>query len=160
MEKNSKNKPKKKLSYRAKLALLKSGSILATITPLGIVMFLNRKEYFETTNKVKLSTGLILTLILIILVVFKKMKLQKIVWLAIVFGIAVFFESIFRDIVLLSGALLAGGTVDEIFFVRPIKRFEKLVEYKDQADVQKEAQKDVNKELIEGLAEAIRSGRV
>lgn len=154
------DKPKKKLSYRAKLALLKSGSILATITPLLIVMAINYKVYFTTTNRTKLYIGLVLGLLMIIIVVVNKLKLKRIMWLAIFFGIAVFFESIFKDIVLLSGALLAGGTLDEIFFVRPIKRFEKLVEYKDQADVQKEAQKDVNKELIEGLAEAIRSGRV
>ena len=153
-------KPKKKLSYKAKYNWLMFGSIMATITPLVAVMGYNYKIYFTSYNSTKLYIGSMLGLGTILIIVVGKLKLKRIMWLAIVFGIAVFFESLFNDIVLLTGALLGGGVIDELFFNRKVKKYERLYKKFEDAEVEAEVARETNKEFVKEIAEVIRGGRV
>ena len=155
-----KKKQKKKMSYKTKLNWLKVGSFFSIVSPLLIIIGLNFKTYFTAKTSVSLSIGAIITLSIIVLEGIKKVKVMK-GWTKylIAFILAYLFESIFRDIVMITGALLGGKTLDMIFFKSKIERYERLVEAKDNADVNAEVQKEVNKELIQGLGEVIRSGR-
>lgn len=156
-------KPKKKLSYRAKYKLLMGGSFLTTITPLLIVILINREAYFTRQYKVIMNWGLMIALVFVIIAIACKLKITKLLWISIFVGIAIFFENVFKDIKMLSIALWIGAVLDRIIFDAKVKRYAKLADYQDQANVNSDKQKEINKELVndlkEAITDAIRSGR-
>lgn len=163
MEKKKK-KQKKPLSYRAKYRWYKFASIMAYVIPILAIVLYNSKVYFSVENKPKLYIGLMAGLVIIIIVVVGKLKLQRIMWFSILFGAGILFESLIRDFQLITGALLFGAVVDTVFFKWRVKKFERLANAYEEEEAISTVKKETNKELANDMAEAIievmRSGRV
>lgn len=158
MKKNKKDK--KELSYRTKYTLFRGGSILTTITPLAVVVLINRKAYFTIQHKTVLDTGLIIALVFMAITLAFKLKITKLLWLTIFVGIAIFFENVFKDIKMLSVALWIGGVIDRFVFYGKVKRYEMLANEEDKAKVNAKEQKKVNEELVKTIVDVIDRGRV
>lgn len=147
---------KKKRTTKAKFRFYSILSLAITVLPLLIVIGINYKNYFTTYTGLKIYIGGFSALGLAVIATLTKLKLKRIVWLLVIFGTAFFFQSLLRDATLLTGALLFGGTIDELFIVRKVKRLERIMLEEEKAEVHKET----NKVLVEGIAEIIRGGRV
>ena len=112
-------------------------SFLASIIPLGLVVWMHRDEYIATVGQaVKLSIGGIIVAILLLLKIIGKLKKPRLVTtLAMIFILSWLLAVVLQDLMLLSGAALIGEVVDEIFFRRSIKRLDERIHMEKSADV-------------------------
>lgn len=112
-------------------------SFLASIIPLGLVVWMRRDEYIATVGEaVKLSIGGIIVAILLVLKIIGKLKMTRLVTtLAMIFILSWLLAAVLQDLMLLSGATLFGEVVDEIFFRRSIKRLSERIHMEKSADV-------------------------
>ena len=112
-------------------------SFLASIIPLGLVVWIRRDEYIATVGEaVRLSIGGIIVAILLLLKILGKLKMPRLVTtLAMIFILSWLLAAVLQDLMLLSGAALFGEVVDEIFFRRSIKRLDERIHMEKSADV-------------------------
>lgn len=112
-------------------------SFLASIIPLGIVVWMHRDEYIATVGQaVKLSIGGIIVAILLLLKIIGKLKMpRRVTAFAMIFILSWLLAVVLQDLMLLSGAALIGEVVDEIFFRRSIKRLDERIHMEKSADV-------------------------
>jgi hypothetical protein len=151
------NSNKKKISTAAKLNLYKLGSIGIISIPLLVVLGINFNEYFRLEeNAWKMGAGGILGLVIVSIQVFKKTKLQPLMWTYITLALLYFFQVIIADAILIVGAFALGKTVDTIIFTPKIARLEKIADGELNANIQK----SVNKELVQEIAQVVRSGKI
>jgi hypothetical protein len=113
------------------------GSFLASIIPLGLVVWMHRDEYIATVGQaVKLSIGGIIVAILLLLKIIGKLKMpRRVTAFAMIFILSWLLAVVLQDLMLLSGAALIGEVVDEIFFRRSIKRLDERIHMEKSADV-------------------------
>lgn len=112
-------------------------SFLASIIPLGLVVWIHRDEYIATVGQaVKLSIGGIIVAILLLLKIIGKLKMpRRVTAFAMIFILSWLLAVVLQDLMLLSGAALIGEVVDEIFFRRSIKRLDERIHMEKSADV-------------------------
>ena len=112
-------------------------SFLASIIPLGLVVWMHRDEYIATVGQaVKLSIGGIIVAILLLLKIIGKLKMpRRVTAFAMIFILSWLLAAVLQDLMLLSGAALFGEVVDEIFFRRSIKRLDERIHMEKSADV-------------------------
>lgn len=112
-------------------------SFLASIIPLGLVVWMHRDEYIATVGQaVKLSIGGIIVAILLLLKIIGKLKMpRRVTAFAMIFILSWLLAVVLQDLMLLSGAALIGEVVDEIFFRRSIKRLDERIHMEKSADV-------------------------
>ena len=112
-------------------------SFLASIIPLGLVVWIHRHEYVATVGQaVKLSIGGIIVAILLLLKIIGKLKMpRRVTAFAMIFILSWLLAVVLQDLMLLSGAALFGEVVDEIFFRRSIKRLDERIHMEKSADV-------------------------
>ena len=112
-------------------------SFLASIIPLGLVVWMHRDEYIATVGQaVKLSIGGIIVAILLLLKIIGKLKMpRRVTAFAMIFILSWLLAVVLQDLMLLSGAALIGEVVDEIFFRRSIKRRDERIHMEKSADV-------------------------
>lgn len=112
-------------------------SFLASIIPLGLVVWMHRDEYIATVGQaVKLSIGGIIVAILLLLKIIGKLKMpRRVTAFAMIFILSWLLAVVLQDLMLLSGAALFGEVVDEIFFRRSIKRLDERIHMEKSADV-------------------------
>lgn len=112
-------------------------SFLASIIPLGLVVWMHRYEYIATVGQaVKLSIGGIIVAILLLLKIIGKLKMpRRVTAFAMIFILSWLLAVVLQDLMLLSGAALIGEVVDEIFFRRSIKRLDERIHMEKSADV-------------------------
>ena len=112
-------------------------SFLASIIPLGLVVWMHRDEYIATVGQaVKLSIGGIIVAILLLLKIIGKLKMpRRVTAFAMIFILSWLLAVVLQDLMLLSGAALIGEVVDEIFFRRSIKRLDERINMEKSADV-------------------------
>lgn len=112
-------------------------SFLASIIPLGLVVWMHRDEYIATVGQAfKLSIGGIIVAILLLLKIIGKLKMpRRVTALAMIFILSWLLAVVLQDLMLLSGAALIGEVVDEIFFRRSIKRLDERIHMEKSADV-------------------------
>lgn len=112
-------------------------SFLASIIPLGLVVWIHRDEYIATVGQaVKLSIGGIIVAILLVLKIIGKLKMpRRVTAFAMIFILSWLLAVVLQDLMLLSGAALIGEVVDEIFFRRSIKRLDERIHMEKSADV-------------------------
>jgi FtsH-binding integral membrane protein len=119
-------------------------SILSPYLIIGIVNF---EEYFVESNGVKMSIGCVLAMIVAGISIANETKENKkingIVGWAIAFALAIFFQAILQDLVLILGCGLAGQIVGAGFELGSNVQLEKADLYK-KANIQAEAN---NKEV-------------
>lgn len=152
MEKN-----KKKMRTKTKVRLLKTTSFISLIAPISGVMIYNFNEYFTRVNSVRLSFGGMLGMFLILLQIKGETQILKGIWgYLMVFLLAVFLKPIINDIILLTGSLLSGKFINVLFIENNIVKLEETLSMEKQGKIQKE----VNRELVEEIANIVRSGRV
>ena len=113
------------------------GSFLASIIPLGLVVWIHRDEYIATVGQaVKLSIGGIIVAILLLLKIIGKLKMpRRVTVFAMIFILSWLLAVVLQDLMLLSGAALIGEVVDEIFFRHSIKRLDERIHMEKSADV-------------------------
>ena len=118
-------------------------SILSPYLVIGIVNF---EEYFQETNGVKMSLGCILAAIVAGVAIANETKDNKkingLVGWVIAFTLAVLFQSILQDLVLILGCGLVGQLVGKGFEIGSEVQLEKADLYK-KANIQSEAYKEV-----------------
>ena len=112
-------------------------SFLASIIPLGLVVWMHRDEYIATVGQaVKLSIGGIIVASLLLLKIIVKLKMpRRVTAFAMIFILSWLIAVVLQDLMLLSGAALIGEVVDEIFFRRSIKRLDERIHMEKSADV-------------------------
>lgn len=119
-------------------------SILSPYLIIGIVNF---EEYFVESNGVKMSIGCVLAMIVAGISIANETKENKkingIVGWAIAFALAIFFQAILQDLVLILGCGLVGQLVGAGFELGSNIQLEKADLYK-KANIQAEAN---NKEV-------------
>ena len=108
-----------------------------SIAPLGSILIYNADEYIATVkDAVKLSFGGVLVVIFIVLKVLGKLKIpRRITGLAIAFVMCYLFASVLHDLLLLTGAVLAGEVIDYEIFQPWIGRVSKRILLEESAEV-------------------------
>lgn len=113
-------KEKSKL-YR-RLVLLSLLRVLVTVAPLGIVLIVNRGQYFTAPGQnVKLTIGGMLCLAMLLLAAMGKLKMpRRVTGVAIALLLSWLFAAIIKDLTLLLTMWLVGEVLDMI--VAPFAR--------------------------------------
>lgn len=113
----------KKPNLKARLIFLHIGSFIITLAPVLIFIICNWGDYVKTgADTVKISLGLVIAIILVIMKVIGKLKMpSRVVTYAVVCVMSYFLYPLIQDIVWLSALCLAGEVLDLLIFQRPIK---------------------------------------
>lgn len=111
---------KKRLKkLKIKYYLLTLAKFILMILPCVIVAIVNRADYFTKANTWKLSIGMIIGLVLLLLVVTSEEQVKKyfrgLGMFVVIFVLAYCFESIMSDIVLFAFCALIGKVVAVCF---------------------------------------------
>ncbi len=127
-------------------------SFLASIIPLGLVVWMHRDEYIATVGQaVKLSIGGIIVAILLLLKIIGKLKMpRRVTAFAMIFILSWLLAVVLQDLMLLSGAALIGEAVDEIFFRHSIKRLDERIHMEKSADVTVQKMEQMMQKYIGG----------
>ncbi len=112
----------KKLKWR--LALLYTTSLVVSIFPLALTLFIKRSEYITTvTDALRLSAGLAVGVIFMIIKVLGKMKMPRRLTLYVIITLmAYLLKPLLSDMVLLGAMAILGEVCDSAFFGMAIKR--------------------------------------
>lgn len=139
---------------KAKLLLLHVFSFLFSISPLAFILITRADEYISSvSDAVKLSLGGVLVVAFLALKALGKLKIpRRITGEAIAFGMCYLFASVLEDLLLITGAALAGEAIDYVVFQPWIKRT------REQITVEKSA--DATADKLEGILESYLGGRV
>ena len=114
---------KKKPNLKLRLAFLHIGSFIVTIAPVLIFVICNWGSYVKTgADTVKISLGLVIAIILVLLKVIGKLKMpSRVVTYSVICIMSYFLYPLIQDIVWLSALCLAGEVLDLLIFQKPIK---------------------------------------
>lgn len=109
---------------KTKLVFIYIGSFLVTVLPLAITLFVKRGEYMTTVSEaVKLSAGLVLGIIFLLLKVVGKLKMPKRLVLYVVITLmAYLLKPLLNDLILLGSMATLGEACDYVFFSFAIKK--------------------------------------
>lgn len=120
-----------------KLRILQLLSFVATVTPLLVVIVINWNSYVTTlSDGIKISIGLVMALLFLLLKVLGKLKMPKrVLFYALVCAMSYFLYPLIEDIVLISGMCLLGEIIDLVLFQKPIKNLKDNIYIEKTADV-------------------------
>lgn len=135
------------MSFKAKYRLYYVISLILLFTPILIVIGINFKDYFYQYDGWKIALGFIIGLLCFIGLIKGKADFLKGTWgFGIVFLLAILFKPIINDIILLSGSAFLGKLMSNIIDYK-VKRYKRLSEAKETADINATAMKEVAIEL-------------
>ncbi len=114
---------------KAKLAFLYIGSFLVTVLPLAVTLFIKRQEYISTVPEtVKLSAGLLMGGIFILLKVMGRLKMPARLTLYVIITVmAYLLAPLLDDLILLGCMAILGELCDAIFFASSIKKTKEAI---------------------------------
>lgn len=115
---------KKQISnLRTKLILIQIASFILSAAPLLIYIFCHWEEYIKTPyDTVKISVGLFIGIIFLILKIIGKLKMpRRVITYSVFLIISYLLYPLIQDIVLLSAMCLIGELADLLLCQRPIK---------------------------------------
>ena len=109
---------------KVKLVFLYIGSFIATVLPLALTIFLKRGEYMNTVGEtVKLSAGIIMGGIFLVLKVIGKLKMpRRLALYVIIVVMAYLLAPLLDDLILLGFMAILGELCDILFFRVAIKK--------------------------------------
>lgn len=140
------------MKRRTKLRLLELARVIVVLTPLVIVVILNRNDYFyNAAATVKMTIGGCVAVVLTVLLSFDKVRIRsRALLFGIIFGLAYALEPLLVDLKILSGAALAGEIINAIFFESRIKRLRRLWEAEEAAEINAQAQEKIVEKIVSG----------
>lgn len=140
------------MKRRTKLYLLEILRVVTILTPLLVIVIINRNDYFyNTASTVSMTIGGCVAVVLALLLSFDKLKVRsRIIVFGVVFGLVWALEPLIVDLKLLSGAAFLGEIVNTIFFEGRIKRLRRLWEAEEAAEINAQAQEKVVEKIIGG----------
>jgi len=112
-------------------------SFVCSIAPIVIYFAVNSEKYIKSPeDTVKLCFGGLICLFLVAIKVMGKLKLpSSTLTFGIVFLLAYLLKSITDDLLIFSFLALVGDIGDKIFFMIPISKIKKNMEYERTADI-------------------------
>lgn len=121
---------------KCKKLLLQLLSFVFSIAPLAAVFFRGSERYVSSVaDAVKISLGGVMIVIFIALKSLGKLKIpRRITGFAIAFVMCYLFASVLPDLLLITGAALAGEVIDVLIFTPWIARVEKKILVEETAD--------------------------
>ena len=145
----AKKKSRRQLKWR--LFLLCVLSFVVTLAPLFVVFGMNFPSYVETPKDTfKLCLGGVIVLIFVMLKVMGKLRVpRRVVAYAVIFVLSFLLEAVLADLMMLSGAALAGEAVDYIIFQRAIKATREALLVQKTAEATTDATADKVEELLQ-----------
>lgn len=144
---------KKNKRMRCKYAALYCASMIALLAPIAIVVIAKWDTYtaYGAGGTVKLCAGGVLAVIFTGLMLAGRLKMPSAMVLAVaIFGFAWLLEAVLHDLLLLSGMLLLGETVDYLFFQTALKRMRRQMEAERTADATAERIEEMIKQYAGG----------
>lgn len=137
---------------KLKLVFLYIGSFIATVLPLAVTVFLKRGEYMTTVGEtVKLSAGVIIGGIFLLLKVLGKLKMpRRLVLYVIIVVMAYLLAPLLDDLILLGCMAILGEVCDFIFFVRSIKKTKEKIVTEATATVTADKVEEIIKKYMGG----------
>ncbi len=131
----------KKPKLYLRLFLLQLASLVALAAPLAVVLIVNRARYFtETEAAVKLTTGALIAVALLLLSMAGKLRMpRRVVLISLVVVMSWLLEAILKDLFLLSSMVLIGVALDSLLFEPFVKHTRELITLHRGATVQAEA---------------------
>lgn len=123
------------MKRQVKIIILKIFDFVFMLAPLAAILIFNRKQYFYSYQGYKLSFGCILSLVFMLLLMKRKIKLNAFWWCLIVTVIVYFLESILKDAVIICAAGTIGAGFDTLVFSPIIVKQEKIRELEFKANV-------------------------
>ena len=140
------------MKRRTKLRLLEISRVIVILTPLLVVVILNRNDYFYSpTSTVSMTLGGCVAIVLALLLSFDKIHIRsRLVLIGLLFGLVWALEPLIIDLKLLLGAAFGGEIINTIFFEGRIKRMRRLSEAEEAAEINAQAQEKVVEKIIGG----------
>jgi hypothetical protein len=140
------------MKRRTKLRLLELARVLVVLTPLVIVVILNRNDYFySSAAAIKMTIGGCGVIVFAVLLSFDKVRIRsRALLFGVIFGFAYALEPLLADLKILSGAAFLGELINAIFFESRINRLRKLCDAEDAAEINAQAQEKVVEKIITG----------
>lgn len=138
--------------FKIRLVFLYIGSFIATAFPLAVTVFLKRGEYMTTVGEtVKLSAGIIIGGIFLLLKVVGKLRMPKrLVLYVIIVLMAYLLAPLLDDLILLGSMAIIGELCDILLFGTAIKKTKEKIVMEENATLTADKVEEVIKKYMGG----------